>query len=287
MDISDVCIRLIVPVRNRLPITQAFVVCLAEQEHQNFQVIFIDDGSTDGTTEYLKELDQRFTTLRSDKDLWWAGSINLAFRYLRNTSIQDTDLIMILNDDVVLEADFLTNGIQVAIENYDCLIGANFKEQEYGRLFQAGIKFDLRAMQFHVASDISEINTLSTKGLIVSYKNVKKIGKFRPILLPHYFSDYEWTFRAHKRGMHLVTSDIFFLTVYDTTTGMHDISQLVGFDYIRAFFSKRYVMNPIYLLAFAFLAGNFKSYRQILSILRRMIVDLGKCFIARYSRVRN
>lgn len=244
------------------------------QDHQNFKCIIIDDGSTDDTPLLLQSLDTRFKTLRSESDLWWAGSINLAFRYLETCGLSESDLIMIINDDVILRKDFLSKGVELALQNPDSLIGANYQTEANKQIFEAGIRFDPKTLQFHVARCQLEINMLSTKGLIFAYREIQRVGSFTPKILPHYFSDYEWTFRAHKKGLKLRTFDTFNLLVDNSKTGLHDLSGLKGMDFVRALFSKRYVMNPIYFISFALKTGGLKSIVEIFRVIYRVSVDM-------------
>ncbi len=262
------------PVRNRCLTTKAFITHLMNQDHRNFKCIIVDDGSTDDTPLLLESLDTRFKTLRSQSDLWWAGSINFAFRYLETCGLSESDLIMIINDDVVLPKNFLSRGVDLALQNADSFIGANYRTEADQKIFEAGITFDPKTLQFHVAGCQAEINMLSTKGLIFTYRDIQRVGSFTPKFLPHYFSDYEWTFRAHKRGLKLKTFDTFNLLVDNSKTGLHDLSGLKGMDFVRALFSKRYVMNPIYFISFAWKTGGLKSMVEIFRVVYRVGVDI-------------
>jgi GT2 family glycosyltransferase len=257
------------------------------QDHQYFRVIVIDDGSSDDTPIFLSTLDDRFTVIRSTKDLWWARSINLAFKYLETCNISDSDRIMIINDDVSMPENFLSEGIRLSMENPKSLIGANFREKNDSLIKEAGICFNARKLELGVAEPDKEINMLSTKGLVFGYRDLKFIGYFKPNYLPHYFSDYEWTFRAYSEGFKLLTFKSFFLEVDSSKTGLHDLSGLSGFNYLRSMFSKRYVMNPVYLVAFAWLTGKWKSCAEILRIVYRAVGDIVRATLFRTNTWKN
>jgi len=94
----------IIPLYNCLPLTQAMLASLqatvpATLEHE---IILIDDGSTDGTRDWLKSLVQPpFTILLNEKNLGYAGSNNRAAAVARG------ELLVLLNNDLVLTPGWL------------------------------------------------------------------------------------------------------------------------------------------------------------------------------------
>ena len=48
-------IHIVIPVYNRRDITRNCLLSLREQTHTDFQVVVIDDGSTDGTSEMIQK----------------------------------------------------------------------------------------------------------------------------------------------------------------------------------------------------------------------------------------
>ena len=52
----DMCkIHVVVPVFNRKALIPRFLECMRNQTFKNFEVIVVDDGSTDGTAELVAE----------------------------------------------------------------------------------------------------------------------------------------------------------------------------------------------------------------------------------------
>ena len=52
----DPVIYVVIPVHNRLDATRECLDSLQCQAHRHFQVVLVDDGSTDGTFDYIKEM---------------------------------------------------------------------------------------------------------------------------------------------------------------------------------------------------------------------------------------
>jgi glycosyltransferase involved in cell wall biosynthesis len=61
---------ILLPVYNRKDMTEKFIRCLKAQTYQNYHLVLIDDGSTDGTEEMVCSYIQDPTMIRG-KGNWW------------------------------------------------------------------------------------------------------------------------------------------------------------------------------------------------------------------------
>jgi GT2 family glycosyltransferase len=220
--------------------------------------VLIDDGSTDGTEQMVRARIENLTVIRGSGNWWWAGCLQQGFIFLKKRGLSHDDYVLITNDDVVFGKEFLAKGISILDKNNQTLLLAQFQYGDNSPPQETGIHLDLKKFSIRWASSSEDINCLSTKGLFLKWGDFVDIGGFHPTILPHYWSDYEFTIRAHKKGYRCLTTPD--LTI---SPKLHEkgylLSSRIEFDnssYFRpweSLFSRRRIHNPIYLISFIFL----------------------------------
>ena len=243
----------VLPVHNRVTITQSVIECIAKQTYENYKIILIDDGSTDGTADMVLSHLPDTVVIRGEGNLWWGGALQKGFEWLKKHA-SESDFCLILNDDTIFEEDFFSIGISLLERTKKTLFCALCYSQQTTELIDKHVKFDYKKLTFPPANNPDEINCMSTRGLFLKYVDWKEIGGFHPVILPHYLSDYEFTIRANRIGFDLKVSQELKLSVNEITTGFHDLKYSNIKEYYSKFFSKRNTMNPFYFTSFIILA---------------------------------
>ena len=96
---------IIIPCWNKLELTQGCVESLQAFTHEPHEVVFIDNGSTDGTETYLAGLcveRPNYTLLRNEKNLGFVVAVNQGVQFAKG------ERICVLNNDVVVTPEWLT-----------------------------------------------------------------------------------------------------------------------------------------------------------------------------------
>jgi len=242
---------ILLPVHNRKEITRGLIECLATQTFPNYHLVLIDDGSTDGTAEMVKEYIPSATVLRGNGNWWWAGSLQQGLNWLKKNPPLPSDIILMTNDDVTFKPEFLESGISFLRLFPQSLLLARFYDVEQGKVVETGVSANFRRMGFVDAVSQESINCLPTRGLFLRWDVCEKIGGFHPLLLPHYGSDYEFTIRAGRKGYPLRTSPDVYLVPDHEATGVRDVDKVNN---AKMLFSKKCTMNPVYWTSFIILA---------------------------------
>lgn len=87
------------------------MISIEKQVFKNFELIIVDNGSSDGTVAFFEKKYPEIRLIKNEK--------NLGFAKGHNQGIQKTqsDYILILNQDVILEDDFLAYLVKFMDEN--------------------------------------------------------------------------------------------------------------------------------------------------------------------------
>lgn len=239
------------PVHNRRAITERMIHCLQSQTYSNWHLVLIDDGSTDGTSEMAHRLVPSLTLLRGKGNWWWAGSLQQGYKWLKKNGTAPADVVLIMNDDTEFDADFIANGL-TALQPKGLLLAQLYSRR--AGFVETGVHWDWENLSCKSVKDLVQVNCFSTRGLFHRFEDMLQIGGFRPWLMPHYFSDYEYTIRARQRGMTLLSSPAVRLFYNEESTGIRHHQRGSFWKVMRAHFSMRAVANPIFFAIFILLA---------------------------------
>lgn len=250
---------ILLPVHNRCAVTEQFIGCLADQNYSNYHLILIDDGSADGTAEMVKAKIRNLTVIKGRGDWWWAGSLQQGINWLEKHDVESRSIVMFANDDITFEKDFLQKAVNILGSVETAFVLPFLRDEQKGLPEESGVEADLKNLTFISAATPDKINCLSTRGLLMRMVDLRRVGGFRPKLLPHYWSDYEFTIRAHRKGIRLCTRPDLAISLDRDQSGYRDFSTIGFIEFLRRYFSKRSLINPLYHTSFALLACPLSS----------------------------
>lgn len=271
---------ILLPVHNRKEITRRFVECLAVQTFNDYHLVLIDDGSTDGTAEMVQARILSTTVLQGRGDWWWAGSLQQGLNWLKTSGAQDEAVVLFINDDVRFAPDYLERAVRIMDAKRHTLVLSQFVKPGIGEAIETGVTVDFSRLCFKAASSPDQINCLSTRGLFAYWADVRAIGNFHPWLLPHYLSDYEYTIRAHRKGFKCETSAELLIELNNETTGYRTIEETSFVDFLKKLCSKKSTANPVYWSSFIIFASESV---WIVPNLFRIWIRAGKTVLRAYQ----
>lgn len=212
---------IILPVYNHLLYTKKALdylsITLNEIDKTTYKIILVDDGSTDGTSEWVSANYPEVAICRGNGDLWWSGGVNMGIRYA--TEVLKTDYILLWNNDIRPATDYfihlfglLENNSHdhiilsvIYIENKSKKIisskGGNFNPYT-GK--HALIGFGKEADTFVPPNLV--INWFPGMGTVIHRSVFNKIGFFDEKNFPQYKGDADFGLRASKAGYKLTLS---------------------------------------------------------------------------------
>ena len=139
-------VSIITPLFNRLDLTRAYLESLERTLHRwRYEVILIDDGSTDGTREFLATLSApRYRVVLNGRPLGFAANNNLGARLAR------APLLGLLNNDLVLTPRWLEPMARLATMLPDVACVGNVQREPVGGLIDHyGIVFSADGDALH------------------------------------------------------------------------------------------------------------------------------------------
>lgn len=243
-------VAVVVPVHNRKALTERFLKSFAEVEYENYKIVIVDDGSSDGTAEWLAEEHSGVVVLPGSGDLWWTGATNLGAQYALDHNF---DFILTINNDATVSPDFLGRLVQSAVEYPKAIVGCRLHDLlQPDRIWALGgaVRWS-DGKPFHINKpdmiDPNEqrvaVGILPGCGVLIPCDCFREIGLYDAKNYPHYHADSEFTFRAGLAG-YKVLVDTQAIAWYDTANSFKERSLL------SSFFGKR---SPAYwrpILAF-------------------------------------
>ncbi|EIJ45198.1 hypothetical protein GWL_46380 [Herbaspirillum sp. GW103] len=189
---------------------------LAQRTDEPLHIVVIDDGSTDGTAEFLRN-QPHVERLEGDGSLWWGGAIDLGIKAIQNRSAPE-DWVLFVNNDTHIEPDFVQTLLDTARNNPQSAVGSTVRNVERPHeLLSVGAVINpwrfkvqdamaIRPIAELERGDSVEVDALSGRGVLFPLRAVTEVRGMRPRRLPHYLADYELSLRIHRAGWKLLVS---------------------------------------------------------------------------------
>lgn len=231
MSKRNIHLTILIPVFNNLDYTKLCLdridACLANTDNNNFQVkiIVIDDGSSDGTNEWLTTHKKEIIVLNGDGNLWWSGGINLGARYAVESL--KTDFILWWNNDIEPVDDYFKNLFSRIESNpIKNVIGSKIYMKNTNRIWGYGGFFNQKNGKKGLYGNWQEDETkfqspklvdwLPGMGSVFPVDVFTTIGYLDQVNFPQYHGDSDYTLRAKEAG--------YTITVYPDLILLNDVT---------------------------------------------------------------
>ena len=182
---------------------------LTKLDYPNYEIVVVDNGSTDGTSEAIREKFPQISIVRHSENLGCAEGVNGEIRFALQA---DADYLFIIANDATVEPTTLSELVRVA--ERDPRIGMVHPKVYYynqpTRIWYArGAKIDwLRGRFFGFVQNVEddgyydeecEADFFPGGFTLVRMEAVKKAGLLDPDYFI-FFDDTDWSLRIHRAG---------------------------------------------------------------------------------------
>lgn len=100
-------VSIIIPTYNAKDLLANCLTSLSCLDYKNYETIIVDNGSTDGTPQFLSENFSNIKIIENNKNVGFAGACNIGYTHAHG------DYILLLNNDTTVESNLLTEMVKL------------------------------------------------------------------------------------------------------------------------------------------------------------------------------
>lgn len=249
---------------------------LKSQTYQNFHLILINCNKN-GKTPFFLRSKMINAILLFAENCWWAQALEVGYKYLKALPLLPNSFVLILNQDVDVEKNFLESGVESINRLKVDLLGAASFSKITKKIEDTGVFWNWSDSSCRGAADPQEINCLSTRGLLIRGKVFLELGGFRPWLLPHYLSDYAYTVRAFRKGYQMTVCKKFRLFHQTESSFPANILKVKLGARLRYLFSNQCKANPWHRILFIW--SSFPNLKNKISATKKCFREARKMIL--------
>lgn len=225
---EEVDVSIIIPVFNQLEYTHACLASLqAVQEQPRFDVVVVDDCSTDGTADAIAQI-PGVVYLCNDSNSGFIASCNAGAKAARGK------YLVFLNNDTVVKLGWLTALLDTFKEEQRAgIVGSKLLYQD-GRLQEAGgiVWQDASGWNYGKFDDpgkpeynyLRDVDYCSAAALMIPKALFESAGGFDSRYAPGYYEDTDLAFKVRHAGYRVLYQPLSEVIHYEGATGGTDIS---------------------------------------------------------------
>ena len=196
---------IIIPVHNRKTVTLKCLETLKNNgDLDQYHVIVVDDGSTDGTSEALVEQHPDVIILYGDGNLWWTGSTKLGMEYAYSFG---ASYFIWLNDDTLPEAGAISKLISLCSKSPKQIIGGqcysslDSKIPTYGGFRRECLRY-IKILA--IPGSVEVCDSINGNLACLPRSIVEDLGYPNADKAPHYHGETTYSWQAKRKGYRLL-----------------------------------------------------------------------------------
>jgi len=189
---------------------------LKKLNYPNYEVVIVDNGSTDESPQILPQKFPKIKLIETGKNLGFAGGNNVGIKYALEKS---ADYILLLNNDALVDSGFLKESVRVGESDQKIgILGPKIyfydteTNKKTNKIWFAGGKINkILTKGTHINygqidkydGRLRTVDYITGCAILVKREVIKKIGPMNEDYFL-YYEDADWCLRARKRGFKCV-----------------------------------------------------------------------------------
>lgn len=212
----------IIPAWNGAAYLPACLDALLAQESANFEVIVVDNASTDGSADLVADRYPDIRLVRHDSNLGFAGACNTGLRAAQG------DVLVLLNQDTVVHPGWLAASVQALEEGPAGIVGCKILYPDGETVQHAGawIEWPSGLAHHHGQGERDEgqwdapraVEGVTGAAMALRREVLDAVGLLDEAFWPGYFEDADLCYRAREAGYKIGYTPQAVLTHAETTS---------------------------------------------------------------------
>jgi GT2 family glycosyltransferase len=206
-------VSIVIPTYNRKEKLVRLINSILQSSYlkDKLEIIVVDDASNDGTFERIKTKLPKVKIMRSEKELFLAGSRNIGIKNARG------DYIFLIDDDNVIDKDCISELINVIEKDFNQPIGIAAPIMYYlkqpNRIWCAGIERDMTtSLTKYIGrnkTDNGQFNELIESkdfpnAFMIRRIIIERVGTFDEKLFPIHYDEADFGERVRRAGYKII-----------------------------------------------------------------------------------
>ncbi len=229
-DRKEPLVSIIIPVFNKLELThRCLKSILKNTRYLNYEIIFVDNGSTDDTRNYLGKIKAgNVRAVFNEENLGYVGGCN------SGAAVAQGDYLLFLNNDTEVQPNWLLNMVRLAESREDAgIVGAKLVYPD-GKLQEAGgiIFSDGNGWNYGRGLNpadprfnfVRKVDYVSGAALMIKRSLWDKIGGFDLRYSPAYYEDTDLCFSVRREGYQVYYQPASVVIHYEGQTAGTDLT---------------------------------------------------------------
>ena len=238
-------VTIVIPCFNGWIYTSQCLKSVFNSNYINFNVIVVNDGSTDETSSSLKKYFPKVEEIIGNGNLWWSRSMNLGFKEALSNNSQ---YVLVLNNDVFINPNTIYNLVNTAILYPKSIPGSIiYNLQKPNIIWSAGGmmkwpwpgEFQLGMGEYdnNQYNGIRSVDWTPGMGTLINTSILRDLNFYDEKNMPQYLSDVDLCLRAKKKGYSiLINSDCIIYNNIENTGGITKATSKFNFKLIKEMF---------------------------------------------------
>jgi Predicted glycosyltransferases len=177
-------------------------------EYSNFEILAIDDSSTDGCAAAVEADYPNVRILHTDGDLWCNGGFNFG---MRDCLRRGFEYVLLLNNDNVIAPEALRHLMDTERRQHPCVVGSVVVDSSLAdTVSYAGKMMNWSTGQptsLYAGAQLStlpvgplRVDSLGFQGVLIPRQVFEAVGLIDDRTFKHYFGDTDFYLRAAESG---------------------------------------------------------------------------------------